>query len=97
LTQEPTDTELLASILKPKSHFGRACGRLGIEVIPAGSPPAKGRVERNHGVGQGRLVNALRLEGVSAIADASRFPLEAHLTKINDKFSRPAQSADMPL
>ena len=41
LTREPTDTEILAGNLKPKSHFGKACDRLGIEVIPANSPQAK--------------------------------------------------------
>ena len=60
LTREPTDTEILAGNLKPKSHFGKACDRLGIEVIPANSPQAKGRVERNHGVDQDRLVKELR-------------------------------------
>jgi transposase len=62
LTREPTDTEILAGMLKPKSHFGRACDRLGIDVIAANSPQAKGRVERNHGVDQDRLVKALRME-----------------------------------
>jgi transposase len=94
LTREPTDAELLAGILKPKSHFGRACDRLGIEVIPANSPQAKGRVERNHGVDQDRLVKALRLEGISTIADANRFLLETYLPKMNTTFSRPAKSPD---
>jgi hypothetical protein len=94
LTREPTDAALLAGILKPKSHCGRACDRLGIEVIPANSPQAKGRVERNHGVDQDRLVKALRLEGISAIADANRFLRETYLPVMNDKFSRPAKSAD---
>jgi hypothetical protein len=60
-------------MLKPKSHFGRACDRLGIEVIAANSPRAKGRVERNHGVDQDRLVKALRLEDISTIEEANRF------------------------
>jgi hypothetical protein len=55
LIREPTDKELLNGITRPKSHFGRACDRLGIEVITANSPQAKGRVERNHGVDQDRL------------------------------------------
>ncbi|GHV23337.1 hypothetical protein FACS189494_11260 [Spirochaetia bacterium] len=42
LTREPTDAELLEGITEPKSHFGRACEKLGIEVIPANSPQAKG-------------------------------------------------------
>ena len=94
LTREPTDTEILAGILKPKSHFGRACELLGIEVIPANSPQAKGRVERNHGVDQDRLVKALRLEGISSIEEANRFLLENYLPKMNEKFSRPARDKD---
>jgi transposase len=94
LTREPTDAEVLAGIVKPKSHFGRACGRLGIEVIAANSPQAKGRVERNHGVDQDRLVKALRLEGIGATTDANRFLRETYLPKMNGKFSRPARSGD---
>ena len=67
LTRKPTDAEILAGILKPKSHFGMACDRLGIEVIAANSPQAKGRVERNHGVDQDRLIKALRLGYDSAL------------------------------
>jgi transposase len=94
LTREASDAEVLAGILKPKSHFGKACDRLGIEVIPAHSPQAKGRVERNHGVDQDRLVKALRLEGISTIEAANKLLLEIYLPKMNDKFSRPARSSD---
>jgi hypothetical protein len=64
-------------MLKPKSHFGRACDRRGIEAIAANSPQAKGRVERNHGVEQDRL--ALRPEGIGAIEQANRFLRETYL------------------
>jgi transposase len=94
LTREPTDAELMAGILNPKSHFGRACDRLGIEVIAAHSPQAKGRVERNHGVDQDRLIKALRLEGINTIGGANKYLLEIYLPKMNEKFSRPARSAD---
>jgi len=94
LTREPSEEEILAGILKPKSHFGKACDRLGIEVIAANSPQAKGRVERNHGVDQDRLVKALRLEGICTIEQANRFLLETYLPKMNEKFSRPAKSGD---
>jgi hypothetical protein len=53
LTREPTDAELLLGITEAKSHFGRACGELGVQAIAANSPQAKGRVERNRG-GQAR-------------------------------------------
>jgi hypothetical protein len=67
---------------------------LGIEIITANSPQAKGRVERNHGVDQDRLVKALRLEGICAIEEANRFLLETYLPKMNEKFSRPARDSD---
>jgi hypothetical protein len=92
LTREPADAELLKGTTKPKSHLGRACKKLGIEVIPANSPQAKGRVERNHGADQDRLVKELRLEGISTIAQANRFLLETCLPQMNAKFGRPALS-----
>ena len=94
LTREPTDAELINGILKPKSHFGKACERLGIEAIAANSPQAKGRVERNHGVDQDRLIKELRLEAISTIEEANRFLLETYLPKMNAKFSRPARNSD---
>jgi transposase len=100
LTREPTDDELLAGVLEPKSHFGRACDKLGVTVIAAGSPQAKGRVERNHGVDQDRLVKELRLAGISTIVEANKFLEKIYLPKMNEKFSRPAakpENAHVPL
>jgi hypothetical protein len=94
LTREPTDAELLAGITKPKSHFGKACGKLGVEVIPANSPQAKGRVERNHGVDQDRLVKEFRLAGISTIAEANTFLREVYLPKMNARFTRLPASKD---
>jgi transposase len=89
LTREPTDAELLKGITQAKSHFGRACDKLGIEVIPANSPQAKGRVERNHGLDQDRLVKELRLAGISTMEQANRFLSKTYLPAMNNKFSRP--------
>jgi len=100
LTREPTDSELLEGIIEPKSHFGRACEKLGVAVIAAHSPQAKGRVERNHGVDQDRLVKELRLAGISTITEANRFLEKSYLPKMNRKFSRPAakpEDAHVPL
>jgi hypothetical protein len=94
LTREPTDAELLAGEVRAKSHFGKACDRLGIEVIAANSPQAKGRVERNHGVDQDRLIKELRLENICTIEDANKFLSETYLPKMNGKFSRPPRSKD---
>ncbi len=92
LIREPSDAELLKGITKPLSHFGRACKKLGIEVIAANSAQAKGRVERNHGVDQDRLVKELRLAGISTIEEANIFLLDRYLPKMNKKFGRPAVS-----
>jgi hypothetical protein len=54
------------------SQFGRMCGKLGIRIIAASSPQAKGRVERVHGTHQDRLVKKLRLAGVAGYDDANR-------------------------
>ena len=55
--REPTIEEQLKGE-EPLTHFGRSCQKLGIQIICANSPQAKGRVERNHGVYQDRLVKS---------------------------------------
>ncbi len=49
-----------------KTQFGRMCARLEIRIIAASSPQAKGRVERNNGVHQDRLVKKLRRQGIQS-------------------------------
>ncbi|MBU2052324.1 ISNCY family transposase [Patescibacteria group bacterium] len=69
---------------------------LGIKVINAGSPQAKGRVERLFQTLQDRLVKELRLAGVSTIQAANRFLDQAYLAKHNGKFSlEPKNKTDM--
>ena len=94
LTREPSDNELLAGITQPKSHFGKACDRLGIAVIAANSPQAKGRVERCHGVDQDRLVKELRLRRISSLEKANSFLVETYLPFMNSKFSRLPKHTD---
>lgn len=70
---------------KPQTQFGRAMSLLGVELILANSPQAKGRVERRNGLLQDRLVKALRLRGISDLKSfdrnvyKSRIALEAGL------------------
>ncbi|GMO18351.1 MAG: ISNCY-like element ISTde1 family transposase [Treponemataceae bacterium] len=94
LTREPTDAELLKGITKPKSYFGIACEKLGIEVIAANTPQAKGRVERNHQVYQDRFVKELRLEHISTIEEANMFLEKTYLPEINAKFEKPPLETD---
>ena len=91
---EPTVTEQLAGV-EPMSQFGRALRELGVELIPAHSPQAKGRVERLFKTVQDRLVKELRLAGVSTLEAANRF-LDGYLPIYNRRFSvQPAQPADL--
>ena len=57
----------------PLTQFGRMCASLGIRIIAASSPQAKGRVERNHGTHQDRLVKKLRRLGIADAAAANAF------------------------
>ena len=90
----PTLEEQLAGV-EPTSQFGRALGELGVELIPAHSPQAKGRVERLFKTFQDRVIKEMRLAGIATLAEANRF-LEAYLPIYNRRFSvQPAQAADL--
>jgi hypothetical protein len=73
--------------LEVLTQFGRACKQLGIEIITAHSPQAKGRVERNHGTYQDRLVKELRLAEISTIAAGNQFLQSSYCDQINQKFA----------
>jgi hypothetical protein len=91
---EPTVAEQLAGT-QPQSQFGRALSELGVELIPAHSPQAKGRVERLFKTFQDRLIKELRLAGIATLEDANRF-VEGYLPSYNRRFAvPPAQAADL--
>jgi hypothetical protein len=71
---------------QPLSEFERALKELGVEVIHANSPQAKGRIERLFGTLQDRLVKEMRLRGIRTIEEANAF-LEAYLPVYNRRFS----------
>ena len=74
------------------TQFGRACKKLGIRIIEAHSPQAKGRVERSHGTYQDRLVKELRLEEISAIGSANELLATGFVDQLNKKFSISSRS-----
>lgn len=76
------------------THFSKACKKLGIEVIKAYSPQAKGRVERKHAVYQDRFVKELKLKQINTIEEANTFLRTGFLNKLNDKFSYPPGESD---
>jgi hypothetical protein len=75
-----------------ETQFQRGCREINIELICAGSPQAKGRVERVNATLQDRLVKELRLQGVSSIEDANKF-LPEFLIKFNQKFTKEPKSS----
>lgn len=77
-----------------KTHFARVLKDLGVELIFAHSPQAKGRVERVHGTLQDRLIKELRLQNISTIEEANTF-LAGFIEEYNAKYGvNPRESAD---
>lgn len=84
-TREANIEEELAG-LESETQFGRAMRELKVDIIPAYSPQAKGRVERRHGLFQDRLVKEMRLLGISTIEEANKYLDEVFLPMINTRY-----------
>lgn len=75
----------------PDTQFARALRELGIRIIYAHSPQAKGRIERKFGVFQDRLCSELRLHKISTLEEANRYLWEKFIPQHNRMFSRTAK------
>jgi len=73
------------------TQFGRAMTHLGISMIAAYSPEARGRSERAFETHQGRLPNELALMGISSMEAANRYLKEHYMPEFNKKFAHPAR------
>ncbi|NQT22592.1 MAG: ISNCY family transposase [Candidatus Omnitrophica bacterium] len=82
VSQEQEDTQI-----------ERALGELGIEVIPANSPQAKGRIEVTFRLFQDRLIKKMRVAKIKDYADANTFLIEKFLPRYNQRFTHEAESA----
>jgi transposase len=80
---EPVDHNRLTQV-------GRALRELGIQMIPAYSPQARGRSERSFGTWQGRLPPELRAQEINTLAAANQFLRERYVKEFNQLFSQPA-------
>ena len=69
------------------TQVGRALKDLGIQLIPAYSPQARGRSERGFGTWQGRLPQELRLHGITTLEDANRFLRDQYIAEFNQHFT----------
>ena len=72
------------------TQFGRALAHLGIEMIAAYSPEARGRSERAFGTHQGRLPQELALAGITDMAAANRYLQDVYRPAFNAEFAQPA-------
>ncbi|MBE7461503.1 MAG: ISNCY family transposase [Zoogloeaceae bacterium] len=72
------------------TQFGRAMKQLGISMIPAYSPEARGRSERAFGTHQGRLPQELALAGITSLAQANEYLAKVYLPAFNAEFAQPA-------
>lgn len=81
------NTKTLLDDPEARSQFGRACDELGIELIYAYSPEAKGRIERLFSTLQDRLVKELRLRGISSMEEANRYVRDVFIPAFNAKFA----------
>jgi transposase len=90
LYQRPATAQERLRGEEPVTQFGRMCGKLGIELIAASSPQAKGRVERIHGTHQDRLVKKLRRKKINSHAQANAYLEAEYLPEHNRRFGRAA-------
>jgi hypothetical protein len=79
---------------EPIRQFGRMCAKLGIELIAASSPQAKGRIERIHGTHQDRLVKKLRRKQIASHEAANVYLQREYLPEHNRRFARAATKAE---
>ena len=85
-TREASLEEELANV-GPETQFARAMRELGVELIPAYSPQAKGRVERRHGLFQDRLVKEMRRRGLRTIKAANAYLEGSFLALVNGRYT----------
>jgi hypothetical protein len=69
------------------TQVGRALQELGVKMIAAYSPQARGRSERNFGTWQGRLPQELRLRGIKDLAQANEFLRDEYVSEFNNRFT----------
>jgi transposase len=89
--REPTSAEAIRGE-EAHTQFGRMCAKLGIEIIAAATPQAKGRVERNNGTQQDRLIKKMRLLGIADDAAANAYVEGKYLPQHIAHYTVPAAS-----
>jgi PAS domain-containing protein len=91
--RKPTPAEQLRGQV-PVTQFGRMCEKLGISIIAANSPQAKGRVERLNGVHQDRLIKKMRRKKIASYEAANEYLEKQYLPDHNQRFARAAATPE---
>src|SRR5262245_30621960 len=78
---------------RQRTQVGRAMNEIGVQMIPAYSPQARGRSERSFGTWQGRLPQELRLQGIRDLENANRFLRDRYIPQFNRAFKVSALQA----
>ena len=86
----PTTVKEQLHGIEPSSEFGRMCAARSIRIIAAGSPQAKGRVERAHGTHHDRLVMKLRPASITSYEAANHYLADSYIADHNRRFAREA-------
>ena len=76
------------------TQVGRALKELGVQMIPAYSPQARGRSERSFGTWQGRLPQELRLVNITTLEAANKFLRSTYIAQFNANFTVPAEQKE---
>jgi len=71
----------------PMTQFGRMCQKLGIRIVAASTPQAKGRVERNHGIHQDRLIKKMRRKQIANYEAANQYLEQEYIPEHNRRFA----------
>ena len=69
------------------TQYGYACKQLGVELETTSVSQAKGLIERTNGTFQGRLINELKLNGITTIEEANKYLLEVFVPYFNKRFA----------
>ena len=91
--REPTEKELLRGEVS-LTQFGRMCQKLRIRILAANSPQAKGRVERNHGTHQDRLIKKMRRKKIRTYEQANEYLEQEYLPEHNRRFAKGAAAPE---
>ena len=69
------------------TQYGYACKQLGVDLETTSVSQAKGLIERTNGTFQGRLVNELKLYGITTIEDANKYLIDVFVPYFNERFA----------